>query len=57
MVAIERDNPGLKGVLPKEYARPARDKHQLGELTDLIDSIDMGDKASRLEDILGRVYE
>src|SRR3954469_5600692 len=36
MVAIERDNPRLKGVLPKEYARPALDKHRLGELIDLI---------------------
>ena len=32
MVAIERDNPRLKGVLPKDYARPALDKHRLGEL-------------------------
>jgi len=34
MVAIERDNPRLKGVLPKEYARPGLDKHRLGELID-----------------------
>jgi type I restriction enzyme M protein len=39
MVAIERDNPRLKGVLPKDYARPALDKHRLGELIDLIGSI------------------
>ena len=45
MVAIERDNPRLKGVLPKEYARPALDKHRLGELIDLIGTIGMGDKA------------
>ena len=32
MVAIERDNPRLKGVLPKDFARPALDKHRLGEL-------------------------
>ena len=44
MVAIERDNPRLKGVLPKEYARPALDKHRLGELIDLIGTIGMGDK-------------
>jgi type I restriction enzyme M protein len=36
MVAIERDNPRLKGVLPKDYARPGLDKHRLGELIDLI---------------------
>lgn len=39
MVAIERDNPRLKGVLSKEYARPALDKHRLGELIDLIGTI------------------
>src|ERR1044071_573484 len=57
MVAIERDNQRLKGVLPKDYARPALDKHRLGELIDLIGTIGMGDKASRSKDILGRVYE
>src|SRR5216110_2347875 len=57
MVAIERDNPRLKGVLPKDYARPGLDKHRLGELIDLIGTIGMGDKASRSKDILGRVYE
>ena len=36
MVAIERDNKTLKGVLPKSYARPALDKQRLGELIDLI---------------------
>ena len=39
MVAIERDNPRLKGVLPKDYARPALDKHSLGELIDVIATI------------------
>ena len=45
MVAIERDNPRLKGVLPKDYARPALDKHRLGELIDLIGSIELADRA------------
>ena len=57
MVAIERDNPTLKGVLPKDYARPALDKQRLGELIDLIGTIGLGDKANRSKDILGRVYE
>jgi type I restriction enzyme M protein len=57
MVAIERDNPRLKGILPKDYARPALDKNRLGELIDLIGTIGMGDKANRSKDILGRVYE
>ena len=39
IVALERDNPRLKGVLPKDSARPALDKHRLGELIDLISTI------------------
>src|SRR5256712_3437743 len=57
MVAIEKDNPPLKGVLPKDYARPTLDKQRLGELIDLIGTIGLGDKESRSKDILGRVYE
>ena len=57
MVAIERDNPSLKGVLAKEYNRPALDKQRLGELIDLIGTISMGDAEHRSKDILGRVYE
>jgi type I restriction enzyme M protein len=41
MAAIERDNPRLKGVLPKDYARPGLDKHRLGELIDLIGTIEL----------------
>ncbi len=62
MVAIERDNPRLKGVLPKDYARPGLDKHRLGELIDLIGTIMLtaaseGEKTHRSVDLLGRVYE
>jgi type I restriction enzyme M protein len=62
MVAIERDNPRLKGVLPKDYARPALDKQRLGELIDLIGTITLtaaseGEKTHRSVDLLGRVYE
>jgi type I restriction enzyme M protein len=57
MVAIERENSSLKGVLAKDYARPAIDKQQLGELIDLISTIAMGDAESRSKDLLGRVYE
>lgn len=57
MVAIERENPSLKGVLPQNYGREELDKRRLGELIDLISSIGLGDKASRSQDILGRVYE
>ncbi len=41
MVAIERDNSRLKGVLPKDYARPGLDKQRLGELIDLIATIEL----------------
>ena len=57
MDSIERDNPSLKGVLPKSYARPALDKQRLGELIDLIGTIGLGDRENRSKDILGRVYE
>jgi type I restriction enzyme M protein len=57
MVAIERDNLSLKGVLPKDYARPHLDKQRLGELIDLVAKIGLGDQFSRSKDILGRVYE
>src|SRR5947209_9751827 len=42
MEAIERDNPTLKGVLPKDYSRPGLDKRRLGELIDLIGKIGLG---------------
>jgi type I restriction enzyme M protein len=57
MAGIERDNPALKGVLPKDYARPALDKQRLGQLIDMISNIRVGDEASRAKDVLGRVYE
>jgi len=57
MVAIERDNPTLKGVLPKDFNRPALNKQRLGELIDLIGTIGLGNKEHRSKDILGRVYE
>lgn len=55
MDAIERDNPSLKGVLPKDYARPTLDKQRLGEPIDLISTIALHDNESH--DVLGRVYE
>jgi type I restriction enzyme M protein len=57
MLAIEKDNPQLKGVLSKDYARPALDKQRLGELIDLVGTIGLGNKENRSKDILGRVYE
>jgi len=57
MEALERDNPSLKGVLPKDYARPTLDKTRLGPLIDLVSNIRVGDEEARAKDVLGRVYE
>ncbi|HVL82611.1 MAG TPA: class I SAM-dependent DNA methyltransferase [Actinomycetota bacterium] len=57
MDAIERENPSLKGVLPKDYARPVLDKRRLGELIDLISGIGLGGRDNQSQDVLGRVYE
>src|SRR6185369_13831288 len=57
MAAIERDNASLKGVLPKDYARPGLDKERLGQLINLVSDIALGDPAERAKDTLGRVYE
>jgi type I restriction enzyme M protein len=57
MLAIERDNPSLKGVLPAEYARRNLDVERLGGLINLISGIGLGSSENRAKDILGRVYE
>ena len=57
MLAIEASNASLKGVLPRDYARPALNKMMLGELIDLVSGIGMAEEAHRSRDILGRVYE
>jgi len=57
MRAVERANPVLKAVLPKNYARPSLDKRRLGELVDLFSGIGLGGAEARSKDILGRVYE
>jgi type I restriction enzyme M protein len=57
MTAIERDNPSLKGVLPKDFARPGLDQQRLGQLINLVSDIALGSAADRARDTLGRVYE
>src|SRR5206468_2325713 len=57
MSAIERDNPSLKAVLPKDYGRPGLDKQRLGQLINLVSDIGLGSPADRAKDILGQVYE
>ena len=57
MDAVEKENPSLKGVLPKVYARQNLDPVSLGELLDLIGNIALGDAKARSADILGHVFE
>jgi type I restriction enzyme M protein len=57
MAAIERDNPSLKGVLPKDFGRAGLDKQRLGQITNLVSDIALGSAADRSKDTLGRVYE
>jgi type I restriction enzyme M protein len=55
MILIEKENPSLKGVLDKRYARPEIDKRRIGELIDLISTIKLHQNGEK--DLLGRVYE
>ena len=57
MTAIERDNPSLKGVLPKDFGRIGLDKQRLGQIINLVSDIALGAPADRAKDTLGRVYE
>ena len=57
MSAVERDNPGLQGVLPKDYARPSLDQRRLGQVIDLVSNIKVGGAEARATDVLGGVYE
>jgi type I restriction enzyme M protein len=57
MGAIERENPTLKGVLPRDYARPSLDKVRLGGLVDIVSNIGFNESAAKSKDVLGRVYE
>lgn len=57
MDLVEADNPQLKGVLPKSFARAEIDKRLLGELVDLIGTIGFTKVDHGADDVLGRVYE
>ena len=57
MAAVERDNPALRDVLPKDYARPALDKARLGQVVDMVSNIRVGGAEARATDVLGNVYE
>lgn len=56
LLAIERENDRLKGVLPRNYARPELDKRRLGDVVDLFTNIKMHDAGDE-KDLLGRTYE
>ncbi|MDE2835222.1 MAG: class I SAM-dependent DNA methyltransferase [Bacteroidota bacterium] len=57
MERVERDNPILKGILPKDYARPVLNQRKLGQLIDVISNIQIGGQEAHSRDVLGRVYE
>lgn len=57
MDAIEQDNPSLKSVLPKVYARGNLDPVSLGKLIDEFSNIDIGHARARSQDLLGHVFE
>jgi type I restriction enzyme M protein len=57
LTLIEQENPKLKGILDKRYARAQLPDGKLGELVDLVSTIGFGDNPSTARDILGQVYE
>ena len=57
ILAIERDNPNLKGKLPRDYARRGIAPEKMKELIDLIAGIGFRDDRAKARDMLGRVYE
>ncbi len=57
LTVIETENPKLKGILDKRYARAQLPDGKLGELVDLVSTIGFGDNPSVARDILGQVYE
>jgi type I restriction enzyme M protein len=57
LAAIELENPTLKGILDKRYARAPLPDGKLGELVDLVSTIGFGEDQSKARDILGQVYE
>jgi type I restriction enzyme M protein len=57
LALIENENPKLKGILDKRYARAHLPDGKLGELVDLISTIGFGEDANQARDVLGQVYE
>ena len=57
LALIEQENPRLKGILDKRYARAHLPDGKLGELVDLVSTIGFGDDPAAARDVLGQVYE
>ncbi len=57
VLAVERDNPNLKGKLPRDYARRGIAPERMKGLIDLIADIGFRDDRANARDTLGRVYE
>jgi type I restriction enzyme M protein len=57
MEAIERENPTLKGVLPKNYTQRELLPESLGGLIDTFSRQDLAAEEYKGLDVLGRVYE
>ena len=57
LAVIEAENPKLKGILDKRYARAQLPDGKLGELVDLVSTIGFGDDPGKARDVLGQVYE
>ena len=57
ILAVERDNPNLKGKLPRDYARRGIPSDKLGGLIDLVSDIGFKGDRAKARDTLGRVYE
>lgn len=57
LTLIEAENPKLKGILDKRYARAQLPDGKLGELVDLVSTIGFGDNPNVARDVLGQVYE
>jgi len=57
MDEIEKENPSLRGVLPKVYARGNLDPTNLGGLIDLMSNVALGEAKERSADVLGHVFE
>lgn len=57
LALIEAENPKLKGILDKRYARAQLPDGKLGELVDVVSTIGFGEGGQNARDLLGQVYE